>query len=191
MPGARSMGLSSAIHHDGEKVFLICSPEPPFAGSDLDLDRQKRLIPGLLICEEFPARYKRRLSEFSRSGGPNENVAHWLKSLREESLFVSVLTIAEIRRGIELLASGKRRTLLERWLEDLLVSFEQRLLPVSNAIGNRWAVLSAQAQRRGVSLANFDGLIAATAAEHDLTLVTRNVKDFADLGLAVLNPWGD
>jgi predicted nucleic acid-binding protein len=71
------------------------------------------------------------LSEFSRTGRPNERVTRWLKSAAEEDLFVSVLTVAEIRRGIELLPAGKRRMHLEEWLEDLLVAFEMRLLPVN------------------------------------------------------------
>lgn len=78
---------------------------------------------------------------------------------------------------------------LEQWFDELLISFEARLLPITNAIGSRWALLSAQAQRPGITLANFDGLIAATALQHDLALVTRNVKDFADLGVAIANPW--
>ena len=99
------------------------------------------------------------------------------------------MTFAEIRRGIELLPTGKRRTQLEEWQDDLQVSFADRLLPVTKAIGDRWAVLSAQAQRRGTPLAIMDGLIAATALEHDLTVVTRNIKDFTGLGVALFNPW--
>jgi toxin FitB len=112
-----------------------------------------------------------------------------LKTTPEESLLASVLTFAEIRRGIELLPNGKRRTQLEQWRKELLTSFEVRLLPVTRAIGDRWAVLAAEAQRRGTPLANIDGLIAATALEHDLTLVTRNVKDFSGLDVAIFNPW--
>jgi predicted nucleic acid-binding protein len=129
------------------------------------------------------------LSEFSRTGAPNQQVDRWLNITREESLFASVLTFAEIRRGIELLPSGKRRTQLERWQEEVVASFATRLLPVSQAIADRWAVLSAQAQRRGTPLSNIDGLIAATALEHDLTLATRNVKDFTGLGVTIFNPW--
>jgi toxin FitB len=129
------------------------------------------------------------LSEFSRIGEPNRQVKRWLRTTPEESLFASVLTFAEIRRGIELLPQGKRRTQLEQWREALLTSFETRLLPVTRTIGDRWAVLSAEAQRRGTPLANFDGLIAATALEHDLTLVTRNVRDFAGLDVPIFNPW--
>ncbi len=99
--------------------------------------------------------------------------------------------MAELRRGIELLAPGKRRDQLKQWLEnELLQSFDPaNVLPVTKAIGDRWAALSARAQEKGVQLAVLDGLIAATALEPDLTVVTRNTKDFARLGVGVLNPW--
>ena len=130
------------------------------------------------------------LSEFSRTGDPNQRVKDWIRNAPQEALFVSVLTFAEIRRGIALLPSGKRRTQLEEWLEhDLLESFGARLLPVTRLIADRWAALSAQAQLRGKPLAVAHGLIAATALEHDLTLVTRNAKDFAGTGAVVFNPW--
>ena len=129
------------------------------------------------------------LSEFARAQAADQRVDRWLQATPEETLFASVLTFAEIRRGIELLPVSKRRTQLEDWQDDLQRSFASRLLPVTQAIGDRWAVLSAQAQRRGTPLAIIDGLIAATAFEHDLTVVTRNVKDFAGLGVLLFNPW--
>jgi predicted nucleic acid-binding protein len=129
------------------------------------------------------------LSEFARTGEPDQHVDRWLKTTAEESVFASVLTFAEIRRGIELLPPGKRRTQLEQWQDDLVASFEMRLFPVTKAIADRWAVLAAQAQRKGITLANIDGLIAATALEHDLTLVTRNVTDFAGVEVQLFNPW--
>lgn len=129
------------------------------------------------------------LSEFARTGEPDQHVDRWLKTTAEESVFASVLTFAEIRRGIELLPPGKRRTQLEQWQDDLVASFEMRLFPVTKAIADRWAVLAAQAQRKGITLANIDGLIAATALEHDLTLVTRNVTDFAGVEVRLFNPW--
>ena len=129
------------------------------------------------------------LSEFARTGEPDQHVDRWLKTTAEESVFASVLTFAEIRRGIELLPPGKRRTQLEQWQDDLVASFEMRLFPVTKAIADRWAVLAAQAQRKGITLANIDGLIAATALEHDLTLVTRNVTDFAGVEVSLFNPW--
>lgn len=131
------------------------------------------------------------LSEFSRIGQPDDRVARWLKETADESLFASVLTLAEIRRGIELLPVGKRRTQLELWQEDVVASFATRVLDVNKAVADRWALLSAASQRRGTPLAVMDGMIAATAIEHDLTLVTRNVGDFAGLGLVILNPWED
>jgi predicted nucleic acid-binding protein len=129
------------------------------------------------------------LSEFARLQPADKRVDAWLKALPDESLFASVLTFAEIRRGIELLPAGKRRTQLEEWLDDLNRSFSERLLPVTKAIGDRWAVLSAQAKQRGATVALIDGIIAATALEHNLTIATRNVKDFAGLGVGLVNPW--
>ena len=129
------------------------------------------------------------LSEFARARTADQRVDRWLKATSEVILFASVLTFAEIRRGIELLPAGKRRTQLEEWQDDLRISFAARLLPVTKSIGDHWAVLSAQAQRGGTPLDIMDGLIAATALEHDLTVATRNVKDFAGLGVRVFNPW--
>jgi predicted nucleic acid-binding protein len=93
-----------------------------------------------------------------------------------------LISFGEIRKGIERLAVGKRRTELEQW-------FEERLLPVTKAVAARWGVLSAGALDKGTPLPNIDGLIAATALEHDLTLVTRNVKDFVGLEVTIANPW--
>ena len=112
-----------------------------------------------------------------------------MQATPEDILFVSVLTTAEIRRGIELLPPGKRRKQLEEWQDELQLSFAARLLPITKGISDRWAVLAAEAQHRGAPLAIMDGLIAATALEHNLTLATRNVRDFAQLHVRVLNPW--
>ena len=130
------------------------------------------------------------LSEFNRTGEPNERVKQWLTATPLDSLYVSVITLAEIQFGIELLAPGKRRTDLERWLEQEFNSwFPGRLLPVDTDIVKRWAMLTAERQRQGRPLANFDGLIAATALHHGLTLATRDIDDFKGLGLPILNPW--
>ena len=77
------------------------------------------------------------LSEFARTGEPDQHVDRWLKATAEESLFASVLTFAEIRRGIELLPVGKRRTQLEQWQDDLVASFQMRLLTVTKPIADR------------------------------------------------------
>lgn len=131
------------------------------------------------------------LSEFSRRGAPDPRVKKWLEAAAPGSLYVSILTLAEIRRGIELLPPSKRRDQLQQWLEtELLESFDSaNVLPVTRAIGDRWAALSARAQERGVQTSVIDGLVAATALEHDLAVATRNVKDFVGLGVEILNPW--
>ena len=131
------------------------------------------------------------LSEFSRRGAPDQRVKSWLGAAAPGTLYVSVLTLAEIRRGIELLPPSKRRDQLEHWLEnDLLEPFDDaNVLPVTKGIGDRWAALSARAQQKGIQPSVIDGLLAATALEHDLILVTRNVKDFEQLGVGLFNPW--
>jgi toxin FitB len=100
------------------------------------------------------------------------------------------LTFGEIRRGIEKLPLGKRRTHLETWLaKDLHEWFENRLLVIDEAIANRWGILATAAQRTGTPLAIIDGLLSATAIEHKLTVLTRNSSDFVNAGVSVLNPW--
>lgn len=130
------------------------------------------------------------LSEFKRRSAPDPNVAAWLRETDPDLLWISVLSFGEIRKGIERLASGKRRNELTQWLvQDLGQWFEERSLPVTRAVSERWGVLNAQALDRGTPIPSIDGLIAATALEHDLTVVTRNVKDFANLGVRTFNPW--
>ena len=131
------------------------------------------------------------LSEFKRRGEPDPHVREWLRATDPDLLWASVLSFGEIRKGIERLAVGKRRTDLEHWFEhDLDQWFEERLLPVTKAVAERWGVLSARALDYGTPLPNVDGLIAATALEHDLILVTRNVKDFVGLEVTIVDPWG-
>jgi toxin FitB len=120
----------------------------------------------------------------------NPHVTAWLRTTDPDLIWASVLSFGEIRKGIERLAPGKRRSELDQWLNrDLDQWFEERLLPITRAIAERWGVLTARAMDKGRPLPSIDGLIAATALEHDLTVVTRNVKDFADLAVKTLNPW--
>jgi predicted nucleic acid-binding protein len=130
------------------------------------------------------------LSEFNRRGEPNPRVKQWLEEAESGSLYASVLTLAEIRFGVELLPSSKRRTHLEEWLDrDLPAWFGARVLSVDRKIADRWGVLRAQAQMKGRPLSIVYGLLSATAVEHSLTIVSRNVGDFAAVGLQVFNPW--
>jgi hypothetical protein len=132
------------------------------------------------------------LSEYNRPGGPNAGVKRWLETTDRSSQFVSVITLAEIQKGIELLDEGKRRSHLERWLtEDLEAWFSDRVLPVDRHVAMRWASLVAQGSRIGRTLPAVDGLIAATALAHALTIVTRNTKDFEGVGATTLNPWAE
>ena len=128
-------------------------------------------------------------SEFSRDR-PEPRVVQWLKTQPATTLFLSAVTIGEIRKGLVVLPRGRRRTELETWFHtDLLGWFRDRILPVTQPIADHWGVLDGQCQLKGTPLNTADGMIAATALEHELIIVTRNVKDFANLGAAIFNPW--
>src|SRR5260370_34300542 len=104
------------------------------------------------------------LSEYNRSGGPNAGVKRWLETTDRQSQYVSVITLAEIQKGIELLAAGKRRVQLEDWLkQDLEAWFSGRVLSVDRQVAGRWASLVAEGLRLGRPLPTVDSLIAATA----------------------------
>jgi predicted nucleic acid-binding protein len=127
-------------------------------------------------------------SEFSRDR-PEPRVVDWLKSQPVTSLFLSAVTIGEIRKGL-IVPPGRRRSGLEKWFHrDLLIWFRDRILPVTYAVADRWGVLEGQCQLKGTTLNTADGMIAATAIEHGLKVVTRNVKDFANLGVDIFDPW--
>lgn len=129
-------------------------------------------------------------SELSRPR-PDAAVTAWLETQVDDELFISVVTLGEIRKGSTIQRDPKRRAFVDSWLQnDLLPWFAGRVLPVTQAIADRWGILDGEAQLRGTPLNTADGIIAATALEHHLTVVTRNVKDFANLGVTVFNPWG-
>jgi predicted nucleic acid-binding protein len=129
------------------------------------------------------------ISEFIKPQ-PESLVIQWLDASDPESLYASVVTFGEIRLGIEDLPPGKRRAALEEWLEHGLPDwFDSHLLPVTKAIADRWGRITIEAKRKGVTLTTADGLIASTAIEHGLAIVTRNVTDFATCGAAIVNPW--
>ena len=121
---------------------------------------------------------------------PEPRVLEWMEAAEETLLHLSVLTLGEIRKGLAAIPQGKRRTRLEAWLEvDLRSRFSGRILPVDAAVADRWGLLAAQARRKGATLPIIDGLLAATALHHNLTMVSRNVCDFAAAQVPVLNPW--
>ena len=118
---------------------------------------------------------------------PEPRVVQWFEQRPSQQLFLSVLTLGEIRRGVERLAESERQQDLRRWLEqDLPAFFSGRVLPIDEAIAHRWGRLLAE---MGRPLSAIDSLLAATALEHNLVLITRNLKDVVDLPLTVVNPW--
>lgn len=121
---------------------------------------------------------------------PDPHVVAWLKEVAEDRVFLSVASLAEIRRGVELMSPGKRRDRLALWLtEDLPVRFEGRILDIDGRIAELWGILMARGQKAGVNVGTLDAFFAATAEVHGFTLVTRNVRDFLKLGIRLLNPW--
>ena len=121
---------------------------------------------------------------------PNPNVAAWLAGIDEDRAFLSVVTLAEVRRGIELLQLGRRRDRLTEWLTDELPArFETRIVPIDRRVADEWGITMARSRALGVGLGTMDGFIAATAVVHGLTVVTRNETDFRRIGIALLNPW--
>ena len=121
---------------------------------------------------------------------PDPRVMEWLDSAVEQTLFLSVLTLGEIRRGLAALPEGTRRARLESWLEvDVRNRFSGRVLPIDEAVADRWGVLSAQMIRKGKAVGAVEGLLAATALHYNLTVVSRNAADFRHTDVEVLNPW--
>ena len=121
---------------------------------------------------------------------PEANVTEWIENTSESLLYLSVLTLGEIRRGIAALPQSRRRATLEAWLDkDLRARFENRILVIDQEVADRWGLLTAAARNSGIVLPVIDGLLAATALEHNLTLVTRDSGQIPSMGVAVFNPW--
>jgi predicted nucleic acid-binding protein len=137
---------------------------------------------GFLLDTNIPSELARPL--------PEPKVKAWLAAQSLETSFISAVSFGELRRGVTLRAPGKRRTELEVWIEtDLSILFSGRTLSLTRSIAERWGRLAAEQQLAGRPVNMADGMIAATALEHNLTVVTRNVKDFERLGVGLLSPW--
>jgi hypothetical protein len=121
---------------------------------------------------------------------PDRGVMEWLGTVDEDVVHLSVITVAEIRSGIERLPAGRRRKRLDDWLrDDLALRFDGRLLPISPAIADTWGKVVAQRDAIGRPISVMDAFIAATAEMHALTLVTRDQADFAPTVKSMINPW--
>ena len=118
---------------------------------------------------------------------PDKNVLKWFSHVPDDALYLSVLSLGEIRKGVERIANSSRREKLRLWLEhDLREWFGLRILPIGPDVADRWGRLLADVGRPVPSI---DSLLAATALHHELRLVSRNVKDFVYAGVDVINPW--
>jgi predicted nucleic acid-binding protein len=120
---------------------------------------------------------------------PNDGVMQWLGSSREDELFLSVLSLGELKKGIERLAGGSKKQRLIRDYGALRSRFSSRILAVTDVVAERWGEIAASASRAGRHVHVVDGLVAATALVFGLTVVTRDVGDFETTSAPLLNPW--
>jgi len=121
---------------------------------------------------------------------PDIRVTTWIDSVDEDTVYLSVLTVGEIQKGIARLPGGNRRTRLQRWLDnDLRIRFAGRILPVSEEIAATWGSIEGAAELQGRPIPTMDGLIGATAVSHNLTLVTRDETALVRTGARLMNPW--
>lgn len=131
------------------------------------------------------------ISELVKSS-PEPRVTSWIDATGESALYLSVLTLGEIRRGVSGLPRARRRAALEAWLEtDLHARFHGRTLSIDDHVAERWGLLTAQAMKSGIVLPVIDGLLGATALQHNLTFATRDVGSLSAAGVAVFNPWDE
>jgi len=121
---------------------------------------------------------------------PEPKVCSWLETVDEGLLYLSVLTIGEIRKGISSVSNSTRRTKLEAWLDhDLAIRFSGRVLPIDQPVADRWGRLAGNAAAKRSPLPVIDGLLTATALQSDLVLVTRDASHVATTGVPFFNPW--
>lgn len=121
---------------------------------------------------------------------PDSGVITWLAEADEDRIFLSVMTLSELRYGIERMPAGARQKRLNvRLTQELILRFEGRILPIDAYVADIWGRVMAQSQAQQRTVSVLDGFIAATAEVHRLTLVTRNISHFQVLGNSLLNPW--
>lgn len=122
---------------------------------------------------------------------PNPGLMRWMESADEDTVFLSVISLAELRYGVERMPVGRRRRSLDDWLHhELPLRFENRILPVDDIIADAWGKSVSRSEAAGRPISAMDAFLSATAEVHRMTLVTRNVSDFSLLR-AIVNPWAD
>lgn len=121
---------------------------------------------------------------------PEKKVLQWLETQKEDSLYLSVLTLGEIQKGIHRLPDSKKKHALSLWVQhDLCQRFEGRILPLDQAVCQLWGKIQGEAETRGKTIPVIDSLIAATALAHQLFVVTRNSSDMEKSGVQMVDPW--
>jgi len=120
---------------------------------------------------------------------PSPKVTAWLEGLQEEQVYLPVLVIGELEKGVELLPKGDKQAALRLWLEQLRRRFKGRILPFDEETAVMWGSLSARCRKSGRRLPVVDSMLAATALRHSALLATRNLSDYEDSGADVVNPW--
>ena len=120
---------------------------------------------------------------------PNRKVVDWLNEVSSKALFLSVITIGEIEKGLTKLPDSKKKERLTVWLNTLLNEYQERILSVDLMVAENWGVLQGNAEMAGTPMSSIDSLLAATTYTHNLTLVTRNESDFVPGITPIINPW--
>ncbi|MBV9426271.1 MAG: type II toxin-antitoxin system VapC family toxin [Bradyrhizobiaceae bacterium] len=121
---------------------------------------------------------------------PDPGLIEWLASVDEDRVYISVITISEIRYGIERMPFGARRKRIQDWfVTDLPRRFDKRILSINIIVADAWGRIMNRARAAGRQIGPMDAFIASTAQTSELTLVTRNVSDFEFLGVQVIRPW--
>ena len=120
---------------------------------------------------------------------PSKLFIEWLGETPSDRLYLSVLTIGEIRKGISRLPTSRKKTKLSGWLNTLIEDYKDRILPVDLTVAENWGEMQSSAEKSGISLPTIDGLIASIARTHNLVLVTRNESDFQGCTVLLFNPW--
>lgn len=129
------------------------------------------------------------VSEFAKPD-PDPAVLKWFAQQEELALYLATVSLGELKRGIEKLDNGKRKRFLQNWLtENVIKRFADRILPLSSDICLRWGEMQARLEKQGKPMPVIDGLIAATALQHHLTIITRNTRDMEASGVALFSPW--
>lgn len=123
---------------------------------------------------------------------PDPKVISWIDGLDPDTVYLSVITIGEIQKGVEKLPDTESKQTIQEWLHnDLLLRFQGRIVPITTSVSLAWGTLTAALERNGRLLPVIDSLVAAIARDGGYVLVTRNIRDFAGAGIPVINPWDE